>query len=363
MTREPAAKGLSSTQRGFDARQGGHSDSPTGSPELPAVPGPGRQSGRCRVTSVTVAAVAAWLHVLAVAAWVPRTGFATAEVVRGAVAAAASFSGLLLAALAVRWAFARAGVGPRPSREAAMDALGIGALMGAVAISYTWVKLLIPALNGRLWDAQFGVLDRWLCFGVDPNRFLLAILEGNPRFVGLALDWIYGLWMPLTSLATIVLLTSPVTAMRRRGAISVAVLWLAGVWLYVAFPALGPALVDIGLWEQVRLAEPLAATSQHVLLRNYAGVNSILAGTPTPVAVLFGVAAMPSLHVGLDVLLALWARHQARWWAWLWWIFAGITTVGAVATGWHYLVDAIGGAALAGAVYPVAAVRGAPSPE
>lgn len=328
------------------------------SPQLAAV---GHKLWRNRTTLIGLTAVCAWLHVLAVAAWVPRFGFSPTAPIWGAAASAGVFVALLLAVVGLRATLARFGLtGWRPDREAVCDAIGAGVLLGAVSTDYTWVKLLVPAINGHLWDRQFGALDRALCLGVDPNRFLLAILEGNPRWIATALDGAYALWAPMALLGGLLLLTSPVVQVRCRAAVSIAALWLASAWLYVAFPALGPVLVDVDLWNEVRVIEPVAAMSQHVLLKNYLGVKSILGGTPVGVATAFGVAAMPSLHVAMDVLLALWARHQSRCLAWTWWLLAGVTSIGAVATGWHYLVDVIAGAALAAAVYGVAAVRREP---
>jgi hypothetical protein len=294
--------------------------------------------------------VLAWVHVVAVAAWVPRYGFPAATPVWNAVEAAGIFTALLLAALGVRSLLAGLRLTAwKPTKDAVLDALYAGFLMGAVAADYTWVKLLMPALNGRLWDAQLGALDRFICVGLDPNRFILGLLEGNPRWVGFALDGVYSLWMYAALFGCLVVLTSADARVRRGAAVSLAVLWLAGAWIYVAIPAMGPALVDLDLWTQIRIVMPNSAGAERELLRNYLAVKSILAGTPVRIDPSYGVAAMPSLHVGVDVLLALWARHQARWWAWVWWILAGATAVGAVATGWHYLADVLAGAALAGA--------------
>lgn len=294
----------------------------------------------------------AWVHVVAVAAWVPRYGFPAAVPLRGALGAAGIFTALLLAALAVRSLLARLQLTAwRPRKDAVLDALYAGFLMGAVATDYTWVKLLMPALNGRLWDVQLGALDRFICLGLDPNRFILGLFEGNPRWVGFTLDGVYCLWMYAALIGCLVVLTSADARLRRGAAVSLAVLWLAGAWIYVAIPAMGPALVDFDLWTQVRIVMPNSAGAERELLRNYLAVKSILAGTPLGINPSYGVAAMPSLHVGVDVLLALWAGRQRRWWAWVWWILAGVTAIGAVATGWHYLVDVLAGVLLAGACW------------
>ena len=318
----------------------------------------GQERGQLRRLLLWSIAGVAAVQLALTAAWIVRFGFRWTAPVLDAAKTGSMFVGFLILAVGARAALARIGRVQRfELRTASVDAVGFGVLMGIVAADYTWLKLLIPALNGRSWDTGLGNLDRLLCGGIDPNRFLLAILAGNPRWVASAVDIMYWLWMFAGLLGGIVLLTAADRAVRRSGAASLALFWLAGAWIYVAVPAFGPALVDLDLWTQVRVLLPNNAGTERELLWNYMAVKSIVAGKPMPVRVSFGVAAMPSLHVGLDVLFALWARRQARSWAWVWWILTGVTSLGAVATGWHYLVDVIAGAGLALAAYLLAAER------
>jgi membrane-associated phospholipid phosphatase len=322
----------------------------------------GHNSGQGRVGVLWAIAAVAVFQLAVTAAWIVRFGFPWTAPLLDAALSALRFTGFLLAATGIRAGLAHFGWSRRfDLRSAFVDAAAFGVLLGIVAADYTWLKLMIPALNGRSWDSALGSLDRLLCGGIDPNRFLLTILEGNPRWVAFTADMTYWLWLFTGLLGALVLLTASDRTVRRSAAASFAVLWLVGVGIYVAVPAFGPALVDIELWTRVRALLPNNAGTERDLLRNYMAIKAILAGTPTPVRASFGVAAMPSLHVAVDVFLALWASRQARWWAWVWWILAGLTAIGAVATGWHYVVDVIAGAGLAVAVYaPFAGRRLAP---
>lgn len=60
------------------------------------------------------------------------------------------------------------------------------------------------------------------------------------------------------------------------------------------------------------------------------------------------VAAMPSMHIGWAMWSALvvWRIAPDRWWRYLAWAYPVLTTVVVMATGNHYLVDALAGAAL-----------------
>ena len=42
---------------------------------------------------------------------------------------------------------------------------------------------MVPILNPELWDGVLARLDAALCFGVNPNEFLLTIFEGAPLAV------------------------------------------------------------------------------------------------------------------------------------------------------------------------------------
>jgi hypothetical protein len=60
------------------------------------------------------------------------------------------------------------------------------------------------------------------------------------------------------------------------------------------------------------------------------------------------VAAMPSMHIGWAMwsALAVWRISPNRWWRYLVWAYPVLTTVVVMATGNHYLVDALAGAAV-----------------
>jgi hypothetical protein len=57
------------------------------------------------------------------------------------------------------------------------------------------------------------------------------------------------------------------------------------------------------------------------------------------------VAAMPSLHIAWAAWssLAFWRMYRHRRWAWLAWTYPVITTVAVMATGNHFLADAVAG--------------------
>ena len=154
-------------------------------------------------------------------------------------------------------------------------------------------------------------------------------------------------------------LTDPDRSRRLRFAWGIAGIWSAGLWLYMAMPALGPVFAVAGLSAETGRVFPAAARAQATLLVNYRHVLEVLANPGAPVLVVpeMGVAAMPSLHVALHAFLAAWAVRTASWLRTPLVIVALLTFLGSVATGWHYAVDSWAGLALAAAVFAVASRR------
>lgn len=217
-----------------------------------------------------------------------------------------------------------------------------------LAHAYMWLKVFVPLVNGRRWDVELAWFDQVLHFGVSPSRFLVALFEGTPLLH--AIDWTYFLWLPFALLGFGFFAAFPDGDTRARYVFSHVALWTLGAWGYVAMPALGPALAFPDEWKAVRSEMTLNAGGQVTLLLNYQLVlDAKRAGAP-PAPILnpaLGVAAMPSLHVGVDVLLLLWCRRRARPLALFALLALLVHVLGSVATGWHYAVDAWAGAALA----------------
>ena len=94
------------------------------------------------------------------------------------------------------------------------------------------------------------------------------------------------------------------------------------------------------MWRDVLPGIPGNAAAHGVLWENYQIIQrgiedgQLYRFNPTR-----GIAAMPSLHVGVHWMLMLWMRRYARP---LFIPFAGatfLTFLGSIITGWHYAVD------------------------
>lgn len=222
--------------------------------------------------------------------------------------------------------------------------------------TYAWIKLMIPFIHPHLFDQQLWNFETSLLGGYSPSVFVLTLFA-NPRLIGL-IDWTYGPVFILTmNIAYAFFLSSPSRRLRVVFTNSNAVLWLAGAWLYVALPTLGPAYAFPAPWARYAPWLPDARMLQLTLLNNYRLVLSRSA--PGTVNVLLGIAAFPSLHVAFAVFVLLWMRSMQwmprirRGGQIVFAICATIIFIGSVVTGWHYVTDSVAGIVLAWAAWAI----------
>lgn len=220
--------------------------------------------------------------------------------------------------------------------------------------AYVWLKFSLPLINWKLYDIELWLTDRWLHFGISPSLFLVELF--NNRILLTAVDHWYSWWLPIQLYSTGFFLGSTDNLFRRRFAYSQLLLWTLGLWLYVACPALGPVYVFKKEWQPVLSSIPLNASTQRSLLESYSNVvrsrqTGIIKAPFNPTR---GIAAMPSLHVGVFWFFFLWSRKVARPLA----VFYGFGTflilVSSVVTGWHYAIDGYVGILLAYVSYRAA---------
>lgn len=219
-----------------------------------------------------------------------------------------------------------------------------------VTYAYGWLKVNVPIVHHRNFDQELWNLDVLLHLGVSPTVFVTQLCAGTP-LVGL-LDLWYTHWMQtvLFTLCCFTVFLPPPTA--RRFVFALLMLWGFGAWIYVALPAVGPIYVFPEHWNG--LVMPKALGTQASLWANYQIMLGGRTGQIHAFNPILGVAAMPSLHVGVHALFAFWTRRYARP---LWIVFLVstlLTLLGSVLTGWHYAVDGYVGIALAYACFRLA---------
>jgi len=215
----------------------------------------------------------------------------------------------------------------------------------ALTFSYTWLKVCIPLLRTRVFDPELWRLDRALHFGVSPSIFVTELFHGTvltPLF-----DRWYGVWVAMVlALLSYAFLADDVRA-RRHAATAWILLGFAGVFLYLALPALGPCYSFPGAFAELMPRMPNAAAGQRVLWGNYVRMIAGRDGSLREFNPYLGIAAMPSLHVGADWMFALWARRFAPRLFLPLALATFLTFLGSILTGWHFAVDGYVGILLA----------------
>lgn len=220
----------------------------------------------------------------------------------------------------------------------------VGALLSHF---YTWLKVFVPVIHRRLFDAQLWDVDRIFMFGLQPNVFFLNLFS-TPWAIR-AIDLGYSeLFFSILAFSVAFFLSSRDETTRRSFVAGFVVLWSLGVWTYLALPALGPAYAFPEEFLRFRDQLQGSALFQRALFENYQQVLRFALGQGEPlINPLFGIAAFPSLHVGHVAFVALAMNRVAKWTRLPFALAVTFIFVGSVVTGWHYLVDSIAGLALA----------------
>lgn len=231
---------------------------------------------------------------------------------------------------------------------------------GAVLITtYGWIKLVVPVYHPRLFDQELWNLDQILFFGLSPTVLFLDLFSDGLflRFI----DWSYAqIFMFSAFIAFAYFLSHPRRRVRVAFANGNTVLWLAGAWLYMLVPSLGPAYRFPEIWfahsESLRHTHAMQA----LLMRNYQNVLRAAADAPVrdQVRIVLGIGAFPSLHVAFQMYVFLWTRRLWTSGKVLFGTLVVVIFLGSMVTGWHYFVDGVAGLVLAYACWWFASGRG-----
>jgi hypothetical protein len=207
--------------------------------------------------------------------------------------------------------------------------------------SFRNLKSFVPFVNRHLWDGVLEDVDRLLFFGQDPAQLLHGWL--GTGVAAHVLSFVYVAWIVMVPASLVVALVWSRDA--RAGAwyvTAIAVDWVLGVATYFAVPSLGPIysrpewFSDLDRTTVTALAEGMM-DDRHAVLTNPLTTNAVQT-----------IAAFASLHVGISVTMCVMAEllRLHRGVRLFLWVFLALTVVATVYLGWHYAVDAVGGAAL-----------------
>lgn len=225
------------------------------------------------------------------------------------------------------WAMVRANL---PRIICAVIGVELIALMGA---AFSTMKLNIPAVVPYYADPWLANFDKAL-FGADPWR-LLYFQPVIP-----VLEVIYNAWIA-TQMATIyaVILMVP-SQLKTRAILTYVLIWfVVGGAMAYAFSSVGPLFFDrvyggdrfAGLADVLAVA-PVTTIASDMLWHTYSRSAISIAG---------GMSAMPSMHIGGSMWMALvWGSRFPKL-AWMGWAYFALMYYSSVMLGWHYATDGI----------------------
>jgi len=207
--------------------------------------------------------------------------------------------------------------------------------------AFTSYKAAIGRIVPFYADPYAAALDR-LLHGTDPWR-LLQPLIGFP-IVTAAINSLYNLWffVMYVVLATATFVISS-QSLRTRYLLAFLLSWaIIGSLLATLLSSVGPCyywefygtdpFADLFAYlDDARRTYPVwARETQAALLEKYQLREADFGA---------GISALPSIHVAIAVLnaLFLWKLHRLAGWAA--WLYAAVIFIGSVHLGWHYAVD------------------------
>jgi hypothetical protein len=226
-----------------------------------------------------------------------------------------------------------------------------GMLLSIFMSAFNTLKVLIPLLNPFQWDASLMHWDRIVHFGVDPYQILQPLLGHPPITFGINI--VYNSWyFVMLSVWMWQCFAREDSALRQRFLIAFIITWFLGTnVLGTIFSSVGPVFYGRLLGEPdpyLPLMTYLRETTQILPLWAVDTQDALWESYVTQQGLVAGISAMPCMHVGSSLLLAIiaFAAGKRR----LGWCLSAFTLtilLGSIHLAWHYAIDGYAGAAVA----------------
>jgi hypothetical protein len=234
-----------------------------------------------------------------------------------------------------------------PRRGLAVGSALIGFYVTYMA--YRNLKAIVPLLRpGELFDRQLADLDRTMFLGHDPAAVLHTVLgTGIVTHVFSTFYVAFIVFLPLSLAFALVFSRHLQGGLFLATALSIN--WVLGAASYFLLPSMGPVYADPGDFAALPTSE--VTHLQQVLFDQRVAFLAHPA-TATPQS----IAAFASLHISMSLTAALAAHllgagRRLKIGLWIW---VGVTVLGTVYLGWHYVLDDLGGIVIAVAALALA---------
>jgi hypothetical protein len=229
--------------------------------------------------------------------------------------------------------------------QRAWDVFRVLVLLKLLLVIYCNIKQAIPRIQPRLFDDELLRIDTALHFGVNPMLWAVHALGASS--VVRTIDVLYVAWFTLKAPMIVAFLFARDRWLSARFFGACFTLWVAGALLAALIPSLGPVYTHPEWFDS--LDKPMATHLQSEL---WTHDRAIRASPEEFRPYLFqGIAAFPSLHVGVAALFAFFLRRLNRRASIAMWSYTAIIEVGSVLLGWHYAIDGYFGILMAAILY------------
>jgi hypothetical protein len=228
-----------------------------------------------------------------------------------------------------------------PVRRLARDAPYIFSFVAAVVLcalqiaALTWTKIMLPIASPFWADPLLANMDHAI-FQVDPWRIAHFAFGWAAPFI----DQAYITWAPLKFGTVLLLALAPESPNKSRAFISYFLMFAAVSIGQYGLSSGGPVFYhQLGFgsrFDQLPI-EAWVAEARNYLWHDYVHAGGDIGG---------GISAMPSLHVGAALWMALvWGSYDRRA-GYVGIAYFSLIAIGSVLLGWHYGVDGLAASAI-----------------
>lgn len=226
-----------------------------------------------------------------------------------------------------------------------IDLVKVLFLLKITLLIYCNIKQAIPFINNHLYDSQLLFADKIVHLGINPNTLLVTLL-GN-EFISGFIDRIYISWYLLKPMVLAYFAIIPERRTHIRFFSSYFAMWIFGGLFAVIIPSLGPIYTNPEWFAGLNIHH--ANRLQQMLWKHYEA--AMLNPEKYQVFIYEGIAAFPSLHVGIVALFAVFIWKLNRKAGIAMWIYVTLIQIGSVFLGWHYAIDGYFSIAMAFGLY------------
>ena len=213
------------------------------------------------------------------------------------------------------------------------DLIKVLMLLKLTLLIYCNIKQAIPFINPNLYDSQLLWLDSMFHLGINPNTCIVSLL-GNKYIAG-AMDRIYISWYLLKPMVLAYFAIIPDRKIHVRFFLCYFGMWIFGGLTALVIPSVGPVYTNSEWFANLDI--PFANKLQQLLLKHYEA--ALVNPEKYKIFIYEGIAAFPSLHVGIVALFAFFFWKINRKIGTAMFVYVLLIQLGSVLLGWHYAID------------------------